>query len=82
VNDPPDTFADPQVRAREMLVEMEDPRLGTTVRQAGIAIKLSDTPGEIRRLGPVPGEHGDEILAALGYGADERRRLRDAGVTG
>jgi len=42
-----------------------DPRCGN-VRQAGIALKLSDTPGSIRRLGPTLGENTDEILGALG----------------
>jgi crotonobetainyl-CoA:carnitine CoA-transferase CaiB-like acyl-CoA transferase len=82
VYDPPETFADPQVKAREMIVEIEDPRLATPVRQAGIALKLSDTPGSIRRLGPTPGEQTDEILGALGYDEAERHRLRSAGVLG
>jgi crotonobetainyl-CoA:carnitine CoA-transferase CaiB-like acyl-CoA transferase len=82
VYDPPETFADPQVKAREMIVEIEDPRLATPVRQAGIALKLSDTPGSIRRLGPRPCEHTDEVLRAAGYGADELARLRREGAIG
>lgn len=81
VNDPPETFADPQVRARQMVVDVDDPRCGT-VRQAGIALKLSETPGSIRRLGPKLGEHTDEVLAALGYGDEERAELRRAGSVG
>jgi crotonobetainyl-CoA:carnitine CoA-transferase CaiB-like acyl-CoA transferase len=81
VNDPPETFADPQVRARQMVVDVDDPRCGR-VRQVGIAIKLSDTPGSIRHLGPKPGEHTDEVLAALGYDAETRERLRSAGTIG
>jgi alpha-methylacyl-CoA racemase len=79
VNDPPETFRDPQVKAREMVVEVDDPRCGP-VRQVGIALKLSETPGAIRRLGPTPGEHTDEVLSALGYGAEARERLRRAGT--
>jgi crotonobetainyl-CoA:carnitine CoA-transferase CaiB-like acyl-CoA transferase len=52
------------------------------VRQVGIALKLSETPGSIRRLGPKPGEHTDEILDAIGYAAQARERLRRAGVIG
>ncbi|MDP2707472.1 MAG: CoA transferase, partial [Burkholderiales bacterium] len=81
VNDPPETFDDPHVRAREMVVDFDDPRCGV-VRQAGIAIKMSDTPGSIRRLGPRRGEHTDAILEGIGDGAVERERLRGAGVIG
>ena len=81
VNEPPETFADPQVQARQMSIEVDDPRCGP-VRQVGIALKLSETPGSIRRLGPTPGEHTDEILEMFGYAAEERARLRRAGVIG
>jgi crotonobetainyl-CoA:carnitine CoA-transferase CaiB-like acyl-CoA transferase len=74
-----ETFQDPQVKARNMVVDIDDPRYGT-VRQAGIAIKLSDTPGSIRRVGPVAGEHTTEVLTALGYTESERQRLRQEGV--
>jgi alpha-methylacyl-CoA racemase len=74
-----ETFRDPQVQARQMLVDIEDPRYGT-VRQAGVAIKLSETPGSIRRVGPALGEHTNEVLEALGYDAAERDRLRQAEV--
>ena len=70
---------DPQVKARRMVVDIEDPRFGT-VRQVGIAIKLSDTPGSIRKVSPAIGEHSNEVLAALGYGEAERARLRQEGT--
>jgi formyl-CoA transferase len=81
VNEPPETFRDPQVIAREMVVQIDDPRCGP-VKQAGIALKLSETPGSIRRLGPRPCEHTDEILGAIGYDADELARLRSTGAIG
>lgn len=74
-----ETFQDPQVWARQMVVDIEDSRYGK-VRQAGIAIKLSETPGSIRTVGPVLGEHTDEVLAALGYSPDECAQLRQAGT--
>jgi crotonobetainyl-CoA:carnitine CoA-transferase CaiB-like acyl-CoA transferase len=72
-------FQDPQVIARQMVVDIDDPRYGK-VRQAGVAIKLSDTPGSIRRVGPTVGEHTTEILTALGYSEAEQTRLRQAKV--
>ena len=52
-------------RAREMVVEMEHPEAGT-VYGLGIPVKLSATPGSIRRPAPLLGQHTDEILAELG----------------
>jgi len=74
-----ETFQDPQVIARKMVVDVEDNRYGK-VRQAGIAIKLSETPGSIRYVGPIIGEHTDTVLQALGYSAAERVQLRQAGT--
>jgi len=74
-----ETFQDPQVMARNMVVDIEDSRYGT-VRQAGVAIKLSETPGGIRHIGPTVGEHTEAVLEALGYGTAERAQLRQAGT--
>jgi len=49
---------------------------------AGIALKLSDTPGSVRHLGPRLGQHTDEVLSALGYSQDDRERLRVQGIVG
>ena len=74
-----ETFQDPQVQARQMVVDVDDARYGK-VRQAGIAIKLSDTPGSIRHVAPTVGEHTEDVLRALGYGAADRARLRQEGI--
>ena len=55
---------DPHTRARDMVVEMEHPEAGT-VQALGIPVKLSATPGTIRRPAPLLGQHTDEILAEL-----------------
>jgi formyl-CoA transferase len=51
---------DPHTRAREMVVDMEHPEAGT-IHGLGIPIKLSATPGTIRRPAPLLGQHGDEV---------------------
>jgi crotonobetainyl-CoA:carnitine CoA-transferase CaiB-like acyl-CoA transferase len=58
---------DPHTRARDMVVEMEHPEAGT-VRGLGIPVKLSATPGTVRRAAPLLGQHTDEILAELDHG--------------
>jgi crotonobetainyl-CoA:carnitine CoA-transferase CaiB-like acyl-CoA transferase len=54
-------FADPQVKAREMVVELDHPAVGPQ-RVLGVPYKLSDTPTRVRRPAPRLGEHNAEIL--------------------
>jgi len=68
-------FADPQVLARHMLVELPHPELGT-FRTTGLPVKLSATPGCIARRPPLHGEHTEEVLAECGLPAEEITRLR------
>jgi len=81
VNNIDEAFSNPQMLHRNMMVEVEHPRFGK-IRQVGIAIKLSDTPGAIRKLAPLPGEHTDEILNSLGYTENDVQKLREAGAIG
>jgi len=74
-----EVFADPQVRSRQMLVETTHPKAGR-VRQIGVPIKFSETPGEIRMPAPEIGEHTEEILGELGFAQEEIDRLRKMGV--
>ncbi len=70
VVDHAELFADPQLRAREMVVEVEHPSAGR-ISTLGVPIKLSETPGSVRRPAPRLGEHTAEVLAALARAAAE-----------
>ncbi len=74
-----EVFADPHVLSRQMLVETEHPRAGR-VRQIGIPIKFSETPGEIRGPAPEFGEHTEEILQGLGCTREEIEGFRKAEI--
>jgi crotonobetainyl-CoA:carnitine CoA-transferase CaiB-like acyl-CoA transferase len=67
-----EALASELVRAREMVVEIDQPGTEQPVRQLGIPVKLGRTPGRHGRLpGPVLGEHTEELLLAGGYSAEE-----------
>lgn len=70
---------DPQIKARNMIVEVETPT-GEKVKQVGIAMKLSETPGSIRSVAPALGQHTDAILADLGYTSEDIVRWRADGA--
>ena len=72
-------YQDPQVLAREMLVDTQDPELGT-IHNIGLPVKLSTTPGSIRRRAPALGEHSEEILLAHGFTQAEVDGLLAEGV--
>jgi len=79
INDYAQVFADPQVQAREMAVDVAHPTLGP-IKALGSAIKLSATPPDVRRRAPLLGEHTAEVLADAGYTAAAIAALRAAGA--
>jgi formyl-CoA transferase len=79
INDYAQVFADPQVVAREMVVETEHPTLGH-LRTLGTPIKLSATPANVSRRAPLLGEHTDEVLAEAGFSGAEIAALRQSGA--
>src|SRR6202167_1761205 len=69
------------VRAREMIVELDQPGVAGGVRQLGIPVKLARTPGDHARLpGPALGEHTERVLAAAGYTPGEIEALIASGA--
>ena len=72
-------FADPQVLARDMLVELAHPEVGT-FRTTGLPIKFAATPGRIERRPPLLGEHTEEVLLACGLTRDAIADLRASAV--
>ncbi len=69
-----EAVADPHMRAREMLVELEHPEFGS-VQQVGIAPKLSETPGSVRRLPSRCGADAEEILREANFSQAEIAEL-------
>src|SRR5262249_1332225 len=79
VYDVEEMVEDPQINHRQMIVDVEHPTHGR-VRQFGIAIRLSDTPGTIRTAAPLSGEHTEAILKDLGLTPDDITGLRQRKV--
>jgi len=71
--------ADPQTRAREMVVEVPHSRLGS-VQTIGTPVKFSATPSGVKRGAPVLGEHTREVLREHGYADADIDALAAAGV--
>src|SRR6476619_5341037 len=74
-----EVLADPHLKAREMIVDVDYPTRGT-YKTVGCPIKLSDSPAEVSRP-PLLGEHTAALLSELcGIEPDEAKRLRQEGV--
>lgn len=73
--------SDPQLQHRQMFLEFDHPTEGK-IKQAGIAIKLSDTPGKVRSLAPLSGENTDQVMQSLGYSRSGIDSLRVGKVIG
>jgi crotonobetainyl-CoA:carnitine CoA-transferase CaiB-like acyl-CoA transferase len=73
-----DVHADPQVLANEYIVTQQHPVVGE-IRTAGLPVKLSLTPGSIRRPAPMRGEHTFEVLAELGMSPEQIAELVSLG---
>jgi crotonobetainyl-CoA:carnitine CoA-transferase CaiB-like acyl-CoA transferase len=74
-----DMLGDPQVAAREMVIEVDHPRAGRT-RALGMPIKFSEARADMTRPAPLLGQHSREILDDLGYSGSEIEVLHKAGA--
>jgi crotonobetainyl-CoA:carnitine CoA-transferase CaiB-like acyl-CoA transferase len=81
INDLADVFADPQVQARAMTVELAHPRAGS-VRVVANPIRLSATPVRYRCAPPLLGADTDAVLAEFGFDAAAIAALRESGAIG
>jgi crotonobetainyl-CoA:carnitine CoA-transferase CaiB-like acyl-CoA transferase len=79
INDLAEVFADPQVQARGMQVQVPHP-LAEELSLVASPMKLSRTPPTTRHPPPMLGQHTDEVLAQFGLTAGEREHLRGLGV--
>ena len=73
--------AEAQVRARDMVVQLELPGLGT-MRMAGLPLKFSETPGRIALHPPRLGQHTAEVMTRLGYTDEAIEELAARGAVG
>ena len=68
------------VRAREMVIQLDQPGAESPVSLLGVPVKLSRTPGAPAGPGPALGEHTHEVLGSLGYSAEEIETLLESGA--
>jgi crotonobetainyl-CoA:carnitine CoA-transferase CaiB-like acyl-CoA transferase len=75
-----EVLADPQVEARRLIEHLDFPGASRPVPVANTPLRLSETPGSVRKRAPALGEHTDQVLAELGFTTAEIAELRTAGA--
>ena len=76
-----EVWEDEQVKYRKMDVELDHPKQ-KNIRNIGVAVKLSKTPGKIKTSAPLYGEHSIKILKELGYSEEEIKKLIKSNISG
>ena len=79
VNSVTEALQDTQLRARDMILQTDHPTEGR-LKQIGIPVKFSETPGTIRLAPPDHGEHTRETLKGLGFADEEIHEMEEEGV--
>lgn len=74
-------YADPHVQQRQMEVPLEHPTAGN-IRNIGVPVKLSDTPGSVRTPAPTLGQHSVETLTQFGYTTAQINTFQENGILG
>ncbi|WP_404328540.1 CaiB/BaiF CoA transferase family protein [Mesobacillus maritimus] len=69
----------PQVIHREMVQEVQHPTIGA-LKMLGVPLKLSETPGSIRKAPPLLSENTKEVLETLGYNSEDLKNFKEKGV--
>ena len=83
INQVGEAFADPQVVARGLRIELPATGArGGTVPSVRAPMRIDGRDAHANRAAPRLGEHTDEVLAELGLGAAEIARLKASGVAG
>ncbi len=80
INTVADAIAHPQIKARKMMVEVEHPTAGP-VEMVSVPVRMSATPGGIRRPAPTLGQHTGEVLReVLDLSPEQVASLLEQGV--
>ena len=79
INDVAEVFEEPQVKARGLLRHVPHPA-GVDVPQVGSPMRFAEAPLRVPAAPPLLGQHSDDILGELGYGAARIAALRAAGA--
>jgi crotonobetainyl-CoA:carnitine CoA-transferase CaiB-like acyl-CoA transferase len=74
VNDLEGMIEDPQVRHNDMVIEIDDPDVGS-FETTGFPVEMSETPASVERPPPRVGEHTADVLRAVGYDDDRIEEL-------
>lgn len=74
-----EVYADPHVQARNMAVEVEHPIAGH-IRNIGVPVKLSETPGSVRVAAPVLGADTDDVLIQFGFSESDIAGFKESGA--
>jgi crotonobetainyl-CoA:carnitine CoA-transferase CaiB-like acyl-CoA transferase len=74
-----DIMQDPQYRALDSIISVDDPELGP-IKMQNVLFRLSETPGEVEWSGPQLGEHNEEVYGELGMDKERLEELKAEGV--